>query len=435
MLSIKKSVFQLKHRIDEISDCTESVFIQTNGIQGEHYYFLVDFPNALVTCWEVDTSKAKRFFQELISQQMQVEWVGYPINYLNFSLMPHTAVYSGNDIFVSSINSSYIIRLDIDSDDYEIIHNDKEPEMFYSSTNSYYNGDLYYSKYNVFDAIAMAPDKPIRNVLGKYNVRSRVFSEISSFNCPITMHQTSVTNKGNNIISVGICTTPKVKYPSNRRYLKDPDFMRNILEQGLNESYLVNYDVQGNAYSEFTTNDCIAHIEYDEAHPEIGYISAHNLGFNGDSFGNDILSFGPGAMYKYNYKSHTILGRYSSDDFFRLTTHYPFRYQDRSYVAVTVFPSQIHLLDADTMELNKKIFLGPSSVKVDFSNGPYKYPKMGKTPYMVLPIKDRPLFFYGGLTGLKVYDFMNEKPLGTINYNMWGKPLTAIGHPIIFHRQ
>lgn len=434
MIKIKKSTQRLNAPIASKLDCESAIFIQTNGARGEHYYFLIDFCESTISCWEVDISEAKNIIQKQVMEKMHVEWKGYAINYLNFSMMPHTAIAADRNIYVTAVNSNFIIQLDRGSDHYHIIFNDKDPYAQYSSTNSYWNGELYFSKYNLFDKIKtlMDPQVSIENILGKYNIKTRKFTDISSFTEPLTMHQTAVANHGQNIISIGICTSPKVRIPDNR-HRKDTAFMKYVLKEGLEESCLVNYNIQTNTYQRLTTNDCIAHIEFDLSDPSISYVSSHNLGYYGSEFGNDIMSFGPGTIYKYDYQKHKILTFYTSDDFFRITSHIPFCYQKKNYLAATVFPNQIHILDTDTMQLVKRIFVSPCNTQVDFSSGPYLFPKIGKTPYMVLPIADKPYFFYGGLVGLKIYDFIEDRILGTINYNPWGKPLTSIGHPIIFN--
>lgn len=433
MIKIKKTTKPLKSSIASVLDCKSAVFIQTNGAKGEHYYFLIDFLESTISCWEVDVSEAKSSIQKQVMEKMNVEWKGYAINYLNFSLMPHTAIAIGRYIYITLINGNFIIQLDRYSDQYHIIYNDKEPFEYYSSTNSYYNDELYFSKYNLFEKIEtlMDPQISITNTLAKYNVKTRKFTNISSFSERLTMHQTAVANYGSNIISVGICTSPKIPIPEDSHF-NDPNFMKHVLEEGLNESCLINYDVQTETYRRFTTTDCIAHIEFDLTNPDISYVSSHNLGYYGSEFGNDIMSFGPGAVYKYDYRKHEILTRYTSEDFFRITSHIPYQYQNKNYLAATVFPNQIHILNTDTMKLVKQIFVSKSNTQVDFSSGPYMFPKIGKTPYMVLPVTGKPYFFYGGLSGLKIYNFVEDQILGTINYNLWGKPLTAIGHPIIF---
>ena len=127
MIKIKKTTKPLKSSIASVLDCKSAVFIQTNGAKGEHYYFLIDFLESTISCWEVDVSEAKSSIQKQVMEKMNVEWKGYAISYLNFSLMPHTAIAIGRYIYITLINGNFIIQLDRYSDQYHIIYNDKEP--------------------------------------------------------------------------------------------------------------------------------------------------------------------------------------------------------------------------------------------------------------------------------------------------------------------
>jgi hypothetical protein len=434
MINIERKTYSLEQDIACLNDSKSLIFLQGNGLNGEHYYYLINFKDKKITCWSIDISQIKADIKKLVEEKYKVKWAGYSLNFLDFSLMAHTAIYHKGNIYVTSINSNYIICLSIYDNSYKIISDKNALHKLLSSTNSIHGNEIYFTRYDIYDKIKNLnyEKENIENEICRYNIDTGKFTKINSFNNPVTMHQTAITPDAENVISVGICTAPKVRFPRNINYLNDKEFMVNILNQGLQDSHLVNYNMTKRSYSGFKTNDCIAHLEFDVCNPHIVYISSHNLGFNGGGFGNDIYSFGPGAIYKFNYKSNEILGKYSAEDFIRLTCHQPFKYYDKNLIAVTVFPSQIHLIDTDTMEIYKKIYVSNSNICVDFSKGPYYFPKMGKTPYTVLCNNDSPYIFYGGLTGLKVYDFIKEKIMGTINYNVNRMPLSALGHPIIF---
>lgn len=435
MISVEKKTYSLNSKLDFLKSCKKSIFIQGNGLNGEHYYYLINFADDYVMCWTVDISEAKEKLIKSVEKNSQVEWVGYAKNFLDFSLMPHTSIYNKGKIFTTAINGNYMIGLHVTDDSYDVICDTEEGfDKILSSTNSIYNDELYFTRYSLEDKILILnyEDRLIENEICKYNLHEKKFSKINSFKSTITMHQTSVSPDGKNITSVGICTAPVIRFPRNLKYLSDQEFMLTILKGGLKESCVVNYNVDQGKFYDLSTSDCVAHLEFDAKDKNIAYISAHNLGYNGGVFGNDIYSFGPGSIYKYNIKTNEVIGKYTAEDFIRLTCHQSFTYKGRSLLAVTVYPSQIHIIDTDTMQIYKKIFVSKTKSVVDFSKGPYNFPKMGKTPYTVLTVDESPYLFYGGLTGIKIYDYMKDEILGTINYNVNSKPLTAIGHPIIF---
>lgn len=194
-IKIERKIYPLEFKQKELFAFQCSIFIQANSVIGEHCYYLLDFKRNQVISWTFDIRELKERLQKSVESKRNVQWKGYSLNFLDFSLMAHTAIYNMGYIYITSINSNYIIRLSIYDDTFQIIEDAENPTKLYSSTNAVIDNEIYFTRYDLFDKINNLnyESDTINNDICKYNINSGKFSLISCFERSVTMHQTSIT--------------------------------------------------------------------------------------------------------------------------------------------------------------------------------------------------------------------------------------------------
>ena len=149
-----------------------------------------------------------------------------------------------------------------------------------------------------------------------------------------------------------------------------------------------------------------------------------------------ILSFGHVNINKLTIKKDEslIIDRYSGEGLYRSPSLKLFKYKNNNLLACPGYPNQVHIIDADAMNLYKRIFLSKKHQEPDFSNGPIQYPPAiyDKTPFTVHSFDDSPYLFLTSLWNTMVFDFENEIKIASILYNIQADPIIALGHSASF---
>lgn len=110
------------------------------------------------------------------------------------------------------------------------------------------------------------------------------------------------------------------------------------------------------------------HVEFDPEKADICYLSGHNIGLLGMKVG----IFGRGVIQKIRFRESgpEILGEFTHEHFYRITTHIVFRHRGKTLIAVSGYPGTLFLIDAAAMKLFKMIPLETVD-KVDISPAPH----------------------------------------------------------------
>jgi hypothetical protein len=143
-----------------------------------------------------------------------------------------------------------------------------------------------------------------------------------------------------------------------------------------------------------------SHIAFDLNDPYVFYASEHNLALDGPC----IHLYGPGSIVKYRIGDQRLVveSRFSSDDFYRITTHEVFRHRGRQLIAVTGYPDVVFFIDADTMRLYKTLKIDNGDAEaVDTSRGRHSCTSV---VYGLTPTPDGERLFIGTANAAHVYD-------------------------------
>ncbi|QUI21836.1 hypothetical protein HZI73_05780 [Vallitalea pronyensis] len=416
---------------DVPSGYNKRIFVPAYSWNEKHYYYLIDTENKAVKRWVVDIHTAKTKLKTYMKENHHYTWRNKLLDALEFSFVPHSSIYHHGKIYVSSVNSYYMIVLDAEHNTYDIIL-DNEMKMI-SSTNVIMDDHIIYVRYSAKNRVDnVQHGVPLQAETVRYNLNDKTYTVINRFECNNIVHSVSITPDNKYIISVATTSDPYVAFTENPKAMyQDKPYMRKMLEKGLKESQIHIYDIEKNTFKVIELNNTPAHIEHDLHDPSLCYISSHSLGVNQiDGF---IYSFGKSSINKLKLQEESIItDTYESMDFLRIPSHKLFTYNNRKLIAATVFPQQIHIIDYHTMEIYKKIYLDKAIEPVDFSDGPFKYPRADKTPFSVHPISESPYMYFVGGKSIKLYNQETDKTECVIHYNKNNDPIAVLGHSVIW---
>lgn len=404
------------------------VFIPAFGKDNNGYYYLVDYKEKTITCWTINNEKIKL----ILRNKMDIVWDEDSHYFFNNFLAAHSAHFYQDKIYVTSLCSNYIIVLHLKDDDYDIIINEDQFDYVYSATNDIYNGEMYFARWSLSDMVKIFKNifSSITVEVGKVNLASRKFTLFNSFECGNTIHQASITPDGRKIILLGMSTGTVGEFPSTSKVDTDVD-MQELLEQGLLKSQISMYNIETNRFTTLYLKTGTGHIEYDTT-SDVCYISNHNLGY--DHINKDIYCFGPGQIVKTKFSEDEIclMESYQATDFIRIPSHKIFTYGGETYIATSVYPNKVHILKTSDMSIFKKAVVLDNREFTDFSKGPQIYPKIDRTPYTIHPINQSHYIHLVNVWNIRLFDFMSDKVIHTINYNFNRKSLITIGHGLDF---
>lgn len=114
---------------------------------------------------------------------------------------------------------------------------------------------------------------------------------------------------------------------------------------------------------------------------------------------------GAGRMGRYDFgREIRRTGSYEAEDFYRIPSHDILLYQGKSLLCATVFANQVHVLDAESMTLHRKISFSKKRRVPDFIHGPYPVSRL--RPHAVHPASDgwKSLSYFGQLVGNSYFE-------------------------------
>jgi DNA-binding beta-propeller fold protein YncE len=430
-IKIKKEQYRMNHNNRVPETCkNHAVFIPTFGKDNKGHYYLIDYKTDTLSCWTIDNELIKK----ILKKKMNVSWDVDAEYFFNNFLAAHSAQFYNNKIYVYSLCSNYVIVLNIEDDKYEVIYNEDDFDMVYSATNDIYNNELYFTGWSLSDMVKIFNDvyASIDIGVGKVNLNSRKFSIFNSYQSGNTIHQTSVTPDGKRIVMLGMSTAPVGKFPNpTEEFRKKEENMLNVLGQGLLKSQISLYNSENNEITTKMLDAGTGHIEYDRVN-NYCYVSNHNLGY--DAAHKDLYCFGEGQIDKVFIDDKiNYISNYKASDFIRIPSHKIFNYEEKTLIAVSVYPNKVHIIDGDTMQIYKKTVIMENKEFTDFTKGPQIYPKIDRTPYTIHPVDNSRYIFLANVWNVRLYDFIAEEVICTTNFNFNRLPLLTMGHALDFN--
>ena len=428
LVKITKSQTKLPAGLPIPAGGEKRVFIPAFGKDNIGYYYLIDYKENTITCWTINNEKIKT----ILKKKMNITWDDDSNYFFNNFLAAHSAHFYEDKIYVTSLCSNYIVVLNLKDDGYDVIINEDQFDYVYSATNDIQNGEMYFARWSLSDMV-----KIFKNVfstiiveVGKVNLSTRRFTLFNSFTCGNTIHQASITPDGKKIVLLGMSTATVGEFPNTSKVDPNVD-MQELLEQGLLKSQITMYNMETNQFTTVYLKTGTGHIEYDAA-SDLCYISNHNLGY--DHINKNIYCFGPGEIVKTKFSKDKILflDSYEAPDFIRIPSHKVFTYDNDTYIAASVYPNKVHVLRARDMSIYKKAVVLHNREFTDFAHGPQIYPKIDRTPYTIHPINQSHFIHLVNVWNIRLFDFMSDKVIHTINYNFNRKSLITIGHGLDF---
>jgi hypothetical protein len=200
-----------------------------------------------------------------------------------------------------------------------------------------------------------------------------------------------------------------------------------ILDSGLKTSSLITYNINLKSTHRIELPDGPAHIEFDNNDPSVFYISSHNLSTNNDT----LFCFGYSKIDKFRIDKgeSKVLEFYQDKDFLRAPSHKLFSFDGKKLMVVPIYPNQVHIIDTSDMSIYKKVSLRKTSNPIDFSDGPFIYPKVNldKTPYTIHPINNSQFLYLSSVWNVTIYNLETSSNVAIVRYNV-NKPVIAMGH-------
>lgn len=429
---VSKEVYSLDTDIELPEECEISLFIPGFSGNCKHYYFLVDLREKKISCWTVDF---KKIVETLIdSVHIDQPDVIIPWNHtklralLENYFIPHHAEFAEGVLYISFYVGNVMLALHASDDSWDLIYDNNAFDRFYSSSNMVMDDHIYFSRWKIEDALKRENnfDFLVDLEIGRYNLKNQSFNILDNIKGPDFIHSVFLAPDGENLILINMNQSPVKRFPRNLETASLQEKTA-LLKKGLRDSYIVTYNLNKKTHHIIKVDKSPAHIKFDLEKRSTYYTVGNNISFNE----NNIMCHGNAVLYKFELidGQSRLISIYDQNDFFRGTTHDIFRYDGKQLLACTAYPNQVFLFDVEEMTVFKKILLSRSQSTIDFSDGPFTFPKSvyDKTPFSLNCIDGSPHIFISNVWNTVLYDVSSDKKLGTINYNI-DKPLINIAH-------
>ena len=258
-------------------------------------------------------------------------------DYGNFRI-PHTAHVSPNG-YLMTTNTYYIAHIDTKKDEITYLPENYDKELWFYNAMGGYSADYkyyYFVRWPYEDFFKIRKDHTNRAnaQLGRINLESKETEILSEISISDLIHQISTSKDGRYVVFVTFSHQSIEKYPDVWPH-EDPEGYKKCTAAGIKLGDIVTYDLETGKHWEVQLPiPCLAHAEFDLIDPHVMYASAHNFCYHwiGNYWAR--LIPGPGGIYKLRIKDEKteIEGLYTDDDFFRVTQHQVFRYQNKTLI-------------------------------------------------------------------------------------------------------
>lgn len=435
LVSISKKTYNLPADVCLPEESTSSIFIPAFAAHYKHHYYLVNLKDRNIVHWKADFSGIVSRLRAEFANYENLDYYLWNQNSLDelfeAGFYPHSAEYHRGKIYVSFMEGTFILELDLKTESCRLICEQKDDmRKMYCSTNQIYDGNIYFSRWGIEDTFKRTEnnDYPVKLEIGRYSIDDDRFDIVDIIEGPDEIHTTSVSPDGENILMLEFCQKPKIRYPKNPDSASN-ETMTKVLNEGLIDSHLISYNMPKRTYRTLAVKNSPAHIEFDLLDKNIFYVVQHNVATNADR----LVCFGDTAVDKFRIEEGTIslVDQYKFDGVYRSPSHKLFQYDGKQYMVIAEFPNQAVILDPADMTLHKKIAFSKTISQPDFSRGPFAFPvaSLDKTPYGIIPENNTPYIYLCSVWNLAVYDFVNERRVAPIIFNTDAEPLINIQHP------
>ena len=240
------------------------------------------------------------------------------------------------------------------------------------------------------------------------------------------IHQVTCSPDGRHVVFTPFTWDLNVPYPSVS-VDEDPEGYRRSHEAGMKKDELVTVDLQSNRHWQTKIPVSVpAHSEFDPIDPSVFYLSAHNF----HPMGDNVMLEGPATLFKMRIRDgETVIDReYSDGQFFRMSQHVPFLYQDRVLVAVTNLPNKLDLIDAESMSLWRRVELFPAA-PLDLSRtGNSLCPTYAGSCYSINPSRDGKYIVLENSQNFPIYSVDEDRLLAATVPRYLPKGTKGVGH-------
>ena len=402
LFNVKKYTYELtlsENNIPEV--CRKQLLMPMHDFNGTQYLFYINLENHYVTLWSVDTTKFVKFSCSYLKQyEMKKQLMYGRINI-------HNLIKNNNKIYALPDFANFILCFDLFNDGFTVAC--ESFDHIYGLSNTIYNDAIYYSKWSIHDQLKRNhADEDIELNIGRYDIKENKYKKIASVLGPDSIHQTVLTPRKDKIIAIEV-----------PRFIANKDN-----ELSLANSKILVYDIITKQYDVTVMDKGPAHIVFDKVDPDIGYVACCNFSAMG--------CFGQGRIDKYSLSDKfKHITSYESKTLWRISNHQSFQYKGEHLLATPVYPNQVHIISTDTMTIKKEIRLSLSGISPETYTIPFYYPSYDSTPYTVLPIDESPYIILCSKWSIKILDFVNNKIINTIHYNLKNFPLWTTAHSSI----
>ena len=428
LLSIQRTVHRLEGDVACPPECARRIFVPAHGNDLQQYCFLIDLAEHTVTTWRINMDALVAHLADWVHTRYpgaQLPLHGPLEEYLYTRLRFHVARCWKEKLYLYPINGFFFLCLDLHSDDYQVIYED--PSDVYCSTNQIRDGAIYYTKWNLMDSFSRRKaqdDIPL--TFGRYDIAGGRFEVLGQTMGPDNIHDTALSPDARYMVAVEMPrTVPVPPHPVEEE--NTPEHLLRVLHGGIGRSRILRFDLGTKKLESVYDDRSPSHIVFDKRCANTAYIADSNLW--------STYCFGAGRMGRYDFgQGIRRTGSYEAEDFYRIPSHDILLYQGKSLLCATVFANQVHVLDAESMTLHRKISFSKKRRVPDFTHGPYRYPDHDRTPYTLHPMDGSPYLILASLWGIRILDVDSGRVVSQISYNTQDCPVTSMGHSICLER-
>ncbi len=397
-------------------------FVGCRTAEERQFYDIIDFARRRIDRWSIPLPMFPRAVEAIRESipELPYGYTSHEQYYVDHYMVPHTAQLSlGGKLFVGyggAENGFFVNIIDtVSGAGYVYPGDQSDPLMLYSSTGDFSADHRYW--YFVRWPFA-GRSKMRRCEIGAIDTDT-LESEIrwsdmggNGLALPGSFHQVTCSSDGRQAAIAPFDFELNIPYPAVP-YEEDPEGYRRSLSGGIKLESVVTVDLASGRASQLEIPVPVpAHLEFHPTQPHVVYASAHNISY--DTAGT--MLEGKASLFRLELDKGTaeITGCYTDDRFYRITQHSIFDREGRTLMAVTCVPNQLVILDADTMELWRRVELFPAE-PIQFSGEAHALcPNDPRSCFSVNPSKDGRHIVLEDASNFIIYDVDEDRMLDLV---------------------
>jgi hypothetical protein len=381
-----------------------------------YFFDIVDFYNRKIDRWsiplvaipnavhlvnskisEADIPVSKKFYIKELSTTHVVQASPNGVLFVN-----RGNFYNGTSISIIDTRNK---KAFVFPDDY-----DKNP-MLYTATGGF-SPDYdywYFVRWTLEDSLAIATGKKDTALceVGRINTETLEYEFVYEIETTDEIHQITCSPNGRYLIFTSFKSILNVPYP-DVNWSEDHKGYQKSHDGGIKPQNVITIDLK--TKKNWKTEVLVpvsAHMEFDPNDTMVFYVSSHNFSVNRSP---EVILEGSGAITKMRItgNSTVIDSVYSDKEFYRLSQHVPFTYQNRTLIAVTNIPNKLDFIDGLTMNLWRQASFFKAS-PLDFSvTGNVVSPGYEKAFYSINPSVDGRYVVLESSENFHIYDLDSD---------------------------